>query len=308
LIEVKQNGRAMRQPCRNDNFEDATAMTVQFDYDVIVEPIKPAIGAVVHAPRQAFKDPAFARYCMELVERHSALVFPKANLTDEEQLAFTDLLGERVNFTTSVPGGDHAAQDVYTITLDPTLNNEPEYVYGSMFWHMDGIVSDIPPPKVTTLSCKSPPDKGGQTEFCSAVAAWEALPEDEKKELEGLRVMHTLEAAVRDFMDVSEINPAKKGMCHEHPLVWTQKSGRKSLLIGCHADYIVGMPRAQGRALLARLLEWTAQPDFSIRHTWSAGDYAMWDNTGALHRALPYAEDSGREMHRTTVAGYEEVA
>jgi alpha-ketoglutarate-dependent taurine dioxygenase len=34
----------------------------------------------------------------------------------------------------------------------------------------------------------------------------------------------------------------------------------------------------------------------------------IWDNTGLLHRALPYRSDSPRLMHRTTIAGEEAVA
>ncbi|MCB2059938.1 MAG: TauD/TfdA family dioxygenase [Novosphingobium sp.] len=276
--------------------------------DVKVEPIKPKVGAVVQVDKATFLDKAFIPRCLELIERHTALVFPRLGLTDEEQLAFTDSLGERVNFTDSVPGGDESTKDVYTITLDSVVNTDPEYVFGSMFWHMDGIISDIPPPKFTLLSCHQPPDKGGQTEFASTYAAWDALPDEEKAELEGLRVVHNLVAGLHGVLEPDEINPAKRGMNHEHPLVWTHESGRKSLLIGHHADYIVGMPKPQGRALLARLLEWAGQPEFSCRHTWQTGDFAMWDNTGALHRALPYSEDSGRRMHRTTVAGYEAIA
>lgn len=275
--------------------------------DIKVEPIKPKIGAVVHASKRDLLDPAFARRGIELLNIHVALVFPRVGLTDEEQLAFTDSLGERVNFTNRVPGGDLSSRDVYTITLDKKINGEPEYVIGSMFWHGDGITMDIPPPKYTILSCKRPPDKGGQTEFCNTIAAWEALPAEEKAELEGLRVVHSVWAAVRDFMDYDELNPVRRDIRHEHPLVWTHRDGRKSLLVGSHADYIVGMNKGMGRALLARLLEWVGQPEFSCRHTWSAGDLAIWDNCGSLHRALPYAADSGRRMHRTTVAGYEEI-
>ena len=283
-------------------------MSIDLDQDVKVEPIKPRIGAIVHASKAAFAEPAFAARCLELLEDRAALVFPQVGLSDEEQLAFTDLLGERVNFTGNVPGGDASSQDVYTISLDAKSNTEPEYVLGSMFWHMDGICSDIPPPKVTLLSCRRPPDKGGQTEFANTCAAWEALPAEEKAALEGLRVVHTVTAAVREVAPPEDLDATRRGMKHEHPLVWTHQSGRKSLLIGYHADYIVGMPKAQGRALLARLHDWAAQPDFTVLHTWQEGDFAMWDNTGALHRALPYSEDSGREMHRTTVAGYEAVA
>lgn len=275
--------------------------------DVRVEPIKPKIGAVVRLDKRTLLDPAFAPRVIELLNRHIALVFPKVGLSDEEQLAFTDNLGDRVNFTNRVPGGDLSSRDVYTITLDQKINSEPEYVIGSMFWHADGITMDIPPPKYTILSCKSPPDKGGQTEFCNTIAAWEALPEEEKKELARLRVVHSVWAAVRDFIDYDQLNPIRRDFRHEHPLVWTHSDGRQSLLIGSHADYIVGMDKGQGRAVLARLLEWAGQPEFSCRHTWSEGDLAIWDNCASLHRALPYAADSGRRMHRTTVAGCEEI-
>jgi len=273
-----------------------------------IEQIKPAIGAVVRADRSSFGGARLAEQVLELLEKHSALVFPGVGLSDEEQLAFTDSLGARVNFTNRVPGGDSSSRDVYTVTLDKEINTEPEYVLGSLFWHMDGVTSDIPPPKATILSCRRAAPKGGQTEFASTYAAYEALPEDEKAELEGLRVVHTVTAAVREVASPEEIDEVRRGYAQEHPLVWSHKSGRKSLLVGYTADYVVGMPRAQGRALLARLLEWTVQPAFTCRHNWREGDLAIWDNCGALHRALPYDETSGRRMHRTSIAGYEAIA
>ena len=94
--------------------------------DVNVEAIKPKVGAVVHVDKATFLDRAFVSRCLELIEKHTALVFPRLGLTDEEQLAFTDSLGERINFTDSVPGGDEATKDVYTITLDRAVNTDPE--------------------------------------------------------------------------------------------------------------------------------------------------------------------------------------
>ena len=70
--------------------------------DVKVEPIKPKVGAVVQVDKATFLDKAFIPRCLELIERHTALVFPRLGLTDEEQLAFTDSLGERVNFTAGI--------------------------------------------------------------------------------------------------------------------------------------------------------------------------------------------------------------
>jgi alpha-ketoglutarate-dependent taurine dioxygenase len=275
---------------------------------VQVENIKPAIGSIVRFERSALLDDDVAQQCLELLEERQVLVFPRISLSDKEQLAFTDKLGARVNFTNRVPGGDKAAKDVYTITLDPKINNEPEYVLGTYFWHMDGITIDMPPPKASVLSARRVAPKGGQTEFASTFAAYQALPEEDKAELEGLRVLHSVTAAVREVATPESLDPYRRALKHEHPLVWKRKSGRKSMIIGYTADYVVNLPRADGKALLARLLEWTAQPAFTYRHYWQEGDLVVWDNCGALHRVIPYSADSGRTMHRTSVAGIEAVA
>jgi len=273
-----------------------------------VENIKPAIGARITVDKANLLDPEVTQRLAELLEERGVLVFPKIGLTDEEQLAFTDSFGARVNFTNTVAGGNRETQDVYTITLDPKQNPEPEYVLGTFFWHMDGLTSDIPPPKASVLSARTTAPKGGQTEFASTYGAYEALPAEEKADIEGLRVMHSVTAAVREVATPEELEPMKRGFKHEHPLVWNRKSGRKSLLIGYTADYVIGQGKAEGRALLMRLLEWAGQPAFTYRHQWQEGDLVIWDNTGALHRVIPYAADSGRKMHRTSVAGVEAVA
>lgn len=274
---------------------------------IAIENIKPTIGATVRVDRAALRDDEVAQRCLELLDERGVLVFPRIGLSDEEQLAFTDKLGARVNFTNRVPGGDNSAQGVYTITLDPKINSEPEYVLGTYFWHMDGMTSPIPPPKASVLSARRVAAKGGHTEFASTFAAYQALPEEDKAEIDNLRVMHTVTAAVREVSAPEYLDAQRRAMKHERPLVWTRASGRKSMLIGYTADYVIGMPQADGRALLARLLEWTAQQEFTYRHRWSEGDLVVWDNCGALHRVIPYSADSGRTMHRTSVGGVEAV-
>jgi alpha-ketoglutarate-dependent taurine dioxygenase len=92
------------------------------------------------------------------------------------------------------------------------------------------------------------------------------------------------------------------------PLVWTHRSGRKSLVIGNTAVNIVGVDPLQGLELLVWLRDWATQPRFRYSHRWRAGDAVLWDNTGTLHRATPYAAGSGREMRRTKLAGEEPLA
>jgi alpha-ketoglutarate-dependent taurine dioxygenase len=272
---------------------------------IAAENIKPKIGSIVRVDRAALLDDEVAQRCLELLDERGVLLFPRIGLSDKEQLAFTDKLGARVNFTNRVPGGDQATQDVYTITLDPKINTEPEYVLGTYFWHMDGMTSPIPPPKASVLSARRVAAKGGQTEFASTFAAYQALPEEDKAEIANLRVVHTVTAAVREVATPESLDAHRRQMKHERPLVWTRKSGRKSMLIGYTADQVVGRSHADGRALLVRLLEWTAQQEFTYRHQWSEGDLVVWDNCGALHRVIPYSPDSGRMMHRTSVAGVE---
>lgn len=276
-----------------------------------VENIKPLLGSFVHVDKSALLDNETIAQCQELLETRGVLVFPRIGLTDKEQVAFTDRLGTRVVFTTAVPGGDGEDPDIYKISLDPKFNPQPEYVQGTFFWHMDGLNSNIPPPKATVLSARRCAPKGGQTEFASTYLAYESLPEQDKADIEGLSAMHSVLSSMRRVVD----DPTERDLerwaqppIKEHPLVWKRRSGRKSLIIGSSADHVIGMPVPDGRALLARLVEWAAQPDFYLQHQWSEGDLVVWDNTGTLHRVRPYDRTSGRTMHRTSIAGHEQVA
>ncbi|MFE2965244.1 TauD/TfdA dioxygenase family protein [Streptomyces sp. NPDC059340] len=126
-----------------------------------------------------------------------------------------------------------------------------------------------------------------------------------------LRVVHSFEAAQR--LVTPDPGPEvlagwREVPTHETPLVWKRRDGRRSLVIGATADHIVGMAAAESRALLDRLLEWTTQERFRYTHDWRVGDLVVWDNTGMLHRALPYSADSERTLQRTTVVGDEELS
>lgn len=236
---------------------------------VIIEKIKPHIGGIVRVAREHLLDEPTIAAVRDALEERGVLVFPRMNLNDAEQLSFTDKLGKRVNFTRNVPGSGAADDpDVLAITLDKKINFQPEYVLGTFFWHIDGVTVNQPLPKATLLTARKLASVGGQD-----LSRWRGLAE----------VM-------------------------VHPLVWTHESGRKSLVIGTHADGIVDWPVPHARSLLVRLQEWAAQPAFSYRHEWQQGDLVIWDNCGCMHRVVPYDENSGRRMHRTTIMGEERVS
>jgi len=264
------------------------------------ENIKEFIGSRVSWDDRAdLFTPEAAAAIRAKVEERTVLVLPQLGLTDEEQLQITELM-VRLTGRFNVQENN---EDVYQVTLDPKINPQPEYVLGTFFWHMDGITVDMPPPFATLLSCRIAPDKGGETEFASTYAAYEGLPDEEKRDLEGLKEVHSVKASLSPILDAIPEKHYDKvvniGMIKEHPIVWTHASGRKSMVIGTTADHVVGQSIPAGRALLIRLQEWAAQPAFSLRHKWSEGDFVIWDNTGAMHRALPYEATTGRMMHRT---------
>lgn len=281
-------------------------MTIRF------EDIKEFIGSrVVWDDRAELFTPEAAAAIRAKVEERTVVVFPELNLTDEEQLKITELMGPKQRLTSRFNKQDNN-EDIYQVTLDEKINPQPEYVLGTFFWHMDGITVDMPPPFATLLSCRIAPDKGGETEFASTYAAYEGLPAEGKADLEGMKAVHSVRASLSPIADAIPEKHRERvlgiGLVKEHPLVWTHASGRKSMVIGTTADHIVGMDVPAGRAMLIRLQEWAAQPAFSLRHKWTEGDFVIWDNTGAMHRAIPYDKSTGRMMHRTTIAGTEAVA
>ena len=91
-----------------------------------------------------------------------------------------------------------------------------------------------------------------------------------------------------------------------HPLVRTHpETGAKSLYIGMYCSHVVGMPEAEGRALLDELLVHATQDRFVYTHRWQPGDVVLWDNRCLLHRAVPnYAMGKSRRvLQRLVVKG-----
>lgn len=272
-----------------------------------VEELKPLIGVQVSGLRGSqLVDRAMADQCLELLDRYGVVVYREVDVSDADLVAFSRLLGEVV---VAPMGGLPEHPEVSPVTLDPEKSSLAAYRKGTFFWHIDG-ANDAVPQKATLLTAREVSEEGGDTEFANTYAAYEALPDDEKERLEGVRVVHSLAAS--QLLANPEATPRQRAAwakvpSREHPLVWTRPDGRRSMLLGATAEYVVGMSAREGRALLDRLLEWATQPQFVLRHEWRRGDLVVWDNTGMLHRALPY--DTGRRlMHRTTLVGEQVVA
>ena len=266
--------------------------------------LAPLIGTEIKSDVETLLSGQHAAQIREELEQRGVLIFRRINLTNEQQLAFAGTIGEVM-----LQGG----KEVLNISLDPEKNkHKPEladYFKGAWFWHIDQTTEDVPS-RATLLIARKLSETGGETEFANTYAAWDALPGDEKTQYEGLRVVHSLEASqryVRPEPGYEELKGWQSYPTKTHPLVWTHQSGRKSLVLGSTASHIEGMGLEEGRLLLTKLREWATQPQFVYQHQWTLGDMLIWDNTGTMHRALPYPIDSGRNMSRVTLAGEERL-
>jgi len=256
------------------------------------------IGTLVETDVATLVSGAISAELVDLIQRRGVVLFRGLDMDDEQQLAFTRTLG---------PVLDAKSGEVYKVTWDK--RESPQlYLYtpGNFYWHIDRTDSEIPP-FITMLNAKRVAAEGGDTEFANTYAAWEALPETDKAQIEDLRVVHRVMASFRHVANPSAEQLAAWAAHDDtvHPLVWRHRSGRRSLILSTSGAEVVGMDKAAGEALLDRMMDWATLPRFTYRHQWQPGDVVMWDNTGTMHRAMPYAEDSGRLLHRTTVIGDE---
>jgi alpha-ketoglutarate-dependent taurine dioxygenase len=277
-------------------------MTVATKARFTSETIKPNIGSRILTDKETLLSGDYAGEIMDLLEQRGVLVFPEINFDDQEQIAFTHTLGI---FAKELRGGD-----IYKITLDEGQNATAEYLKGAFFWHFDGFSSPMPI-RASLLSSKvlSPPGTGN-TEFCSTYAAYDALSDEDKQMLDGLTAVHCLASTQLDVDPQPTYAKWQEWQAmgrKELPLVWKHASGRKSLVIGNSAYYVVGLDPFESKGLLIRLRDWATGPDFSYSHEWKVGDLVMWDNTGSLHRATDYPLDSGRMLHRTKLEGDEPI-
>ena len=261
-------------------------------------------------PERMASDDAYVAAIVDALEANGVLVFRELDLDPETQIAFCRRVGE---IDTSYEGGLTDVPGVIKISLDPTVNSRAEILKATFDWHIDGCIAmnGECPQMATVLTAAVVAMQGGDTEFANTYAGYDALSDDEKERFGAMRVVHSLEASQRAslYPDPSEEQLAawRSRPPSVHPLVWTHRSGRKSLVLGNTASHIVGMDEDEGHSLLLDLLARTTVPENVYRHHWSVGDTVIWDNRGVLHRAVPYDPGSPREMLRTTVLGDEPI-
>jgi alpha-ketoglutarate-dependent taurine dioxygenase len=256
----------------------------------------------------------YANEIRAVLDQRGVLLFRGLHPDDQQLRAISRTLGE-LRLGGSKRGADgktltEGEEGLQRISLDPEVNPEyARFLIGNHLWHMDGTYEEVPP-LATLFTPFRLSMTGGDTCFANTYAAYEDLSDEDKEALADLRVVHMMSAAL--FPAKRDCSPEEYALWHSypkrsHPLVWHHKSGRKSLVLSTSGAYVEGMHPAESHDLLERLMRHTTQDKYVYRHQWQLGDLVIWDNTGAMHRVLPYDLESKREFHRCTLNGEEPI-
>ena len=256
---------------------------------------------------------------------HQVVVFRDQQLTPAQQIAFTRRFGELEQHVRK----EHRLAGYPEILIVSNVLDERGVAIGvqdaGRFWHSDLSYKQVPSLLSALYALEVPAKDGvvlGSTSFASTTAAYDALAEGEKRRLQGLRNVHSYrfyrarnvqaqkEEQARGARAVQEHAPSEAQLASvpdaEAPIVRTHPvTRRRSLFINeAHTSRIVGLPEAEGAALLAQLCAHLVKPEFRYEHQWRAGDLLMWDNVAVQHKAnFDYELPLRRLMHRTTVRG-----
>jgi len=268
------------------------------------------VGEVTGVDLRQPLDPAVVMEIDAAMDRYAVLVVRDQPLDQEQQMVFARSFGPLDLGLRKVKKQPHRFR--YDELIDISNVDEKGRIadrnsgkivsnIANQLWHSDSSFQR-PAAKYSMLSAVVLPTRGGETEFADLRAAYDALSDELKAELEALEAEHY--ALHSRFLlgdsDYTEeqrnaIPPVHWPIVRMHP-----GSKRKLLFVGVHARRIVGWPVAEGRMLLMDLLEHATPRDFVYSHRWRVGDLVMWDNRSTLHRGRRYNLSERRELRRAT--------
>jgi alpha-ketoglutarate-dependent 2,4-dichlorophenoxyacetate dioxygenase len=245
------------------------------------------------------------------MDEHAVLVFHDQKFVDDEHLAFAQRLDGALHTKLGIAAlqknrlGNEALGDISNLDAEgeilPSQDRRRVYGLGNRLWHTDASFQD-PPGRYSMLFAYIVPPVGADTEYADMRAAWDALPDDRKARLEGLKAHHSIaySRSTLGFEFSQGEHKALEGAIH--PLVRTiPRSDRKALYLASHASRIIDWPVPEGRLLLRDLIEHATQRQFVHRHRWAVGDLVIWDNRCTMHRATPFEDTKyRRELRRVT--------
>lgn len=237
---------------------------------------------------------------------HLVLLFRDQRLTDEQLTAFGARFGE-LHPAPHHEYGENAAGLHWAVELISNVlrNGKPIGALGAgeAIWHSDMSMYEIPA-SATLLYAEVIPPAGGNTRFTNLRRAYETLPDELRRAVEGRRSIHDIAylagGGVRPGWQ--EVADKSQGPGARHPVVRTHPgTGRKALYLGRMGNgYIEGYSVPESDALLDRLWTHMTRPELIWEHRWRVGDLLVWDNRCVAHARGSFPADTQRVLRRIT--------
>ena len=173
-------------------------------------------------------------------------------------------------------------------------------------WHTDHSFKTNPP-KATILHAHEIPSEGGHTRFCNTNMAYEDLPNNKKRVLDGLEAVHCYDTkraparpVARSFEEIKDTPDVI------HPLIRTHDETKiKSIYFNANrTDRIVGFTRDKSNKILDEIDQHITQDKYRYDHKWDIGDIIIWDNRCLIHSVnVDYPIQEPRIHLRTLIKG-----
>jgi alpha-ketoglutarate-dependent 2,4-dichlorophenoxyacetate dioxygenase len=257
---------------------------------------------------------ATVRAIWDAIDRYSVVVFHDQRLTDSQLRDFAEAFGPLEIGRGALQGGRRRLAipqigDISNLDEDNQVRGREDRrrldSLGNRLWHTDASYMPVPVVLGMLHAVAVPPPSalgGGETEFADMRAAYDALPEATRAEIDDLVVEHDIfwsrgQIGFTAFQpgEREKYPPSPQRLVRRHP-----GSGRKTLYLSAHASHIVGWPIAEGRLLLVDLNTHATQRQFVYSHQWRVGDLVIWDNRCTMHRGRPHDESQPRDLRRAT--------
>ncbi len=244
---------------------------------------------------------------------HAVLIFPDQQLSQDQHLDFARNFGP-LETTIAVFRNDNTLRlppqlsDVSNLGPDDEVwgadTRQRLFQLGNRLWHTDSSFKRLPA-RASLLYARSIAPVGGHTEFADERAAYEALPDATKRRLDGLVAEHSIfnSRARLGFTNFSDEERQQMPPVPQMLVRTIPESGRKSLYLASHAGRVLGMPDAEGRALIEQLIAHATQRQFVYTHRWRVHDLVIWDNRCTMHRGTAFDDLRWkRDVQRATVS------
>jgi taurine dioxygenase len=271
--------------------------TIEISAKLALRPLTPKLGAALTDVRLAddMSDELFHAIYQAFL-RYQVLLFPPQDVPPARQVAFARRFGE-VQI--------HIMYRLSNLDADGKPSGKhPDK--GTLAWHTDGSWQRVTG-QATIIYGEVMPEIGGETHFADMYGAYERLSSEWKARIASLRAVHNLDFSRtrRHGEDPMTDAQRREKPPVDQPVVRTHpETGRKCLYLGDHAEYIVGMPYDEGRALIEELNALAIHPDLTYEHHWTARELILWDNRCVMHRATAYDPATQRRViRRCTVLG-----